>query len=194
MTPLFVPLGQLPEYDPGGCSDARPHMAMIQRNGAGPGSLTEDGLRYWVLDGMGVCEHVPELWGWAESYGTALASAAVGRPLRLSPATEAAVNVNCLEGSGEKYELHTDSVSYTMLAWGSGPHEGGELWCSMEGAEIFVQPQIGGGVLIEGSKIPHAVLPLRERGPRYSVPVAFEAIGEEFERDAALSGHLYARP
>ena len=192
MTALFRVLDDLPEFDPGWVLKARQFMVRVERNGAGPGSLTDDGLRYWVLDGDGVIRHAPELWGWAQFVALPLASALVGKPLRLSPETQAAVNINCLEGRGERYELHTDSVTYTMLAWASGPHHGGELLCELPGGRVFVHPETGGGVLLEGSAIPHAVMPLREQGPRLSVPIAFEPIGEEFARDESLSGHLYA--
>lgn len=170
-------------------------MTLIEREADGdrPGSLSDEPLRYYVLDGYGVQAHTPWLWEWARDVAVPIAASLAGRPLMLSHAQIGAVNINCLEGEGERYELHVDSIPYTMIVFASGPHSGGELLLEPPGSQVLIRPRPGRAVLFAGMTTPHAVLPMKEAGPRYSVPIGFEVVGEENERDGRLSEYLYGR-
>jgi hypothetical protein len=171
-------------------------VKQIDRPGAGPGSLTNDGLRYEVLDGQGVVDHLSDLWLWAHDTCLPIVSASAGKPLKLSEVVLAAVNVNVIRGQGEQYELHVDSVPYTLIVWATEGHKGGELLCQwpLHSAEVLITPRVGSAVLFEGKLTPHAVMPMQDDSTRISIPIALEIVGVENERDADLSSFLYAKP
>lgn len=193
VVPFYV-VDDVPNVDPNWLADAMQHMTLVEREGAGPGSLTEEGLRYAVLNGNGVLEHAPKLWSWAEQVCLPLVCALTGQAWRLSPHTVSAVNVNALVGSGESYERHLDSCPLTMITFFSDNFFGGELECEIaKDCTAVVTPKIGRAVIFDGSRIPHAVRPLQSPYARLSVPVAFYplAASEILVRDD-LDDHLYA--
>lgn len=164
---------------------------LIERAGAGPGSLTDDGLRYMVVDGEILRDRHPELDAWARDRIPDYASEIVGQRLEVSSHVRAAVNVNGLHGQGEQYESHVDSVPLTALLFLSGPHEGGEFVYDFEGMGR-VEPIPGLLVVFTGSSVPHGVLPMRDDGWRVSMPVSLVPEGTVEERPDDLDSHLYA--
>jgi hypothetical protein len=165
----------------------------VDRDGAGPGSLTEDGLHYSVVDGKAIQGESPGFWRWIERRIPPVASATAGKAMHLSPHVPSAINVNVLEGVGEQYEPHTDSCPYTMILFANTLDVGGALALSLDGGVVYVQPKAGTGVLFDGYSIPHWVEPLMRPGDRrVTVPVALYPIYAVVQRDDELDGHLYA--
>lgn len=165
---------------------------LIEREGAGPGSLTDDGLRYMVVDGEVLHADYPDLDAWARDRISSYASEMVGEKLAVSSHLRAAVNVNGLCGRGEKYELHTDSVPITALLYLSGPHNGGQFVYDLDGP-VEVEPVVGLLVVFTGDTIPHGVLPMREDGWRVSMPVSLVPEGTIEKRPDDLDSHLYGK-
>lgn len=168
------------------------HAALVERHGPGRGSLTGEGLRYGVLDYDACAQHAPGLTWWAYEKLPSIASALTGVPLVLLRDMKAAVNINVLEGVGEKYELHVDSVPYTAILFASGPHDGGWLMADVPGmGRQHVKPEPGLLLVLEGDKIPHAVSPLNRNERRVSVPISLTEVGASYERPAGVDQHLY---
>jgi 2OG-Fe(II) oxygenase superfamily len=167
------------------------HGVLIER-GRGPGSLTDAGLRYVVVDGDTIWKEWPYLDLWASRWIPAYASAIIGKQVGVSKARRSAINVNGLKGQGERYELHTDSVPLTALLFLSGPHDGGELTYELNGETGEVKPFPGRLVVFTGGLIPHAVLPMREDAWRISMPVSLVPLGVEEQRPDDLDAHLYS--
>ncbi len=166
------------------------HAKQIERSGPGPGSLTQEGLRYEVVIGSDVRDHAPSLWHWAHRTGAALVSELLMAPVEVYGDPDVAVNINRLQGAGEKYELHVDSVPITGL-WCLTSHErGGEL--VLAGQAI---PTVRGLFLaFRGDLLPHQVMPLVDDQPRITVPISFKLKGtEDVARDPDLDAHLYAK-
>lgn len=180
---------------------AAAHAESVEREGAGPGSLTDEGLRYSVLDGPGVIRYASVLEYWLRRSVPALASACVGQPLGISPDLRTAINVNVLEGKGGSYELHTDPCPYSALLFCTGPHKGGE-WSAWPHAEPGNQHSLGpsnvvvhphpGDLLVFAGRIPHTVYSLEADEQRISVPVALYPLGTtRIERDPELDAHIF---
>lgn len=167
----------------------------VEREGAGPGSLTDEGLRYSVVDGLQIEEHAPYLSQWIREVIPAYASALVGEALRVSPDVRTAINVNLVEGVGGMYELHTDPCPWSALIFCSGSHTGGEWEAAPYGmggdVTLSVAPRAGSLLVFRGD-IPHAVRPLRLPERRVSIPVALYPQGtDRIERDPALDAHIF---
>jgi hypothetical protein len=171
---------------------AAEHAVRVEREGAGPGSLTDAGLRYSVLDGHGVLRYATDLEYWIHHHVPALASACCGEPLGISPETRTAINLNVLQGRGEMYELHTDPCPWSALLFCTGPHVGGEwLGVPYDGVTVEAAPMPGELLVFRGS-IPHAVLPLADDSTRVSVPVAlYPHDVTRIERDPELDAHIF---
>lgn len=166
----------------------------VTRDGAGPGSLEDGGLHYFVVDGY-TLQSKPEglfLIGWIRARLPAIVSACVGEPVAVSADTRTAINVNVLRGYNERYELHTDPCDWSAVIFASGGHVGGE-WEAQPGKGVTVEvtPSPGDLVIFRGS-IPHCVLALHDDSTRISVPVALYPQGEEnITRDPALDAHIF---
>lgn len=173
--------------------EASQHAVSVERAGGGPGSMTNEGLRYRVLDYAGCQLYAPDLVDWARLTLPAIASALTGRALHLLEDPLAAVNINVLEGAGERYELHVDSVPWTAILFASGPHKGGELLAhAVDDTMLLLPPSPNLLLVFEGSMIPHAVLPLEHDQPRISVPVSLIPAGQSYKRPKGADDHLYA--
>lgn len=163
------------------------HAVQVDRPGAGPGSLTDEGLRYEVVVGSAVRQYAPALWTWVQETGVALASELADQPLSLYADVDAAVNINRLHGIGERYELHVDSNPVTALWFLTTHEEGGEL--EVDGG-IF-KPVRGLFVVFEGSKLPHRVRPMVDMAPRITVPINLKPAGTSDIRPPGLDAHLF---
>jgi len=173
--------------------EAAEQAVLIERKGAGPGSLTNDGLRYSVVDYEGCKKYAPTLVRWAEQTLPAIVSALTGMALVLLDDPNAAVNINVLGGIGEKYELHTDSVPYTAILFATGPHDGGELMLApYTDGPSYTEPVPGRLILFEGDRLPHGVLPMKEDESRVSCPISMMEVGARYERPTGVDRHLYA--
>ena len=171
--------------------DAAADATLVKRDGAGPGSLTDDGLCYYVAGGVLIHHRYPALWQWARDLAVE-ASRVSGERLELSRHQPSAVNVNVLNGEATEYELHTDSYHWTLLVMASGSHLGGELEVMGDlGSFVTVAPSPGMALLFNGDQHPHAVRPLRDGTPRVSVPIAFTPVGVPWVRNEELDQHLY---
>jgi len=179
----------------------------VKREGAGPGSLTEDGLEYHVLTGDWVEAEDPGLY---EAYLDLVpaVSQALGRKLVASEDVRSRLNINLLSGRGSTYELHTDSQPYTGILFVTEHALGGELLITQPprdpqqappldgsysgGAEWHVRPQPGLMVLFDGQRYPHAVLPLRADELRVTIPMVFVDPDAGEVRPEGTDEHLYA--
>jgi hypothetical protein len=104
-----------------------------------------------------------------------------------------AINVNVLDGSGDRYEPHTDAQPYTAILWLNDwpPEDGGQLVYEVEGIESSISPRAGWACVFDGSTVPHYVSPLRADRPRVSVPMVYLPADAE-GRPEGLDDHLYA--
>jgi len=170
----------------------RDEAKAVYREGAGPGSLTDEGLDYAVLDGDRVSELLPEL---AIRYASTFLNAArelTDLQLEVSPDTPSALNINYLDAGG-RYELHKDAQPYTAswLVQDFKPWEGG--WLTLyddDGIAIWRQlPQRGLFVLFDGARLAHRVE--RTERLRVSVPMVFLPSGVEVERPDGLDEHIF---
>lgn len=178
----------------------RLHGTRVHRDGAGPGSLTDDGLDYTVLDGWQVSEHLPVLYAWVATSGVRLANnvgRALGWPqLRLLADVGASVNVNLLEPGGE-YEPHVDGVPYTAILFLS---DAGAIhvWddADIGGTPHIIRPERLDVFVFKGSEHAHSATNRYhgERRARITVPFSLHPLTEadyESTPRGDLDAHLY---
>lgn len=194
--------------------EIKPHewlaqAAHVKRQGAGPGSLTDEGLEYHVLDGVWIESNEPALYEAYLDLAPAV-SMALGKSVFPSEDRRSRININLLSGVGSKYELHTDSQPYTLILFATEHREGGQLMAKQPprdpskvhdvvtasysgGAEWYFTPHIGEAVLFDGAKYPHGVLPLMRQGDlRVTIPMVFIDPDAGEVRPEGTDEHLYA--
>ena len=175
----------------------------VQVKGRGPGSLEDDetaGLDYHVIDRDGVIDKLPLLYARYCQFAPKI-SEVLGFDV-VASADDGAINVNIVQGSGGRYELHTDSQPWTLLLFAGGEFDGGELVMQHPVCgELVIRPYLGMGVLFDGSVLPHMVRPLQRTTDqlhwvadpmRISIPMVFvdRVVGDR--RDPAMSDYLYS--
>lgn len=152
------------------------------------------GLVYRVVSGERLRAEAPALFSLYQSaelldwVAAVTGSASVSR----SPHIRSAVNLNCLTRAGERYPEHRDAVPYTALLFLSDLDEtaGGEFVIqAIDGRRVEIRPALGGFVLMDGARCPHAVAPLRRDVWRLTVPMVFPAVAAE--RPEGLDDYLY---
>lgn len=169
------------------------HAVRVDRDGAGPGSLTEEGLHYTVVDGRSVTAHAPNLVEWVRAMIPAEVQRLTGEEWKLSTDPDAYINVNLLRGLGERYEWHIDPNPLTVVVYVTGHTDGGEFMYKLDNVVHTLPVYCGLMVVMEGCKIPHAVATMLSDVPRISIPI------ELYQGDAptALYSHkdaaLYPR-
>jgi hypothetical protein len=173
------------------------HGIDVKTKGRGPGSLEDSstaGLDYRVVNGEAIELHAEWLW---EIYTSESMlgdiSAAVGEPVKVSPHTASAINVNHLAGRGGRYELHVDGQPYSAVLMCDTCTEetGGRLLLGHEAQPIETSP--GMLVVFDGSVIPHAVEPLKHGlATRTSLPMVYVP-ERAVERPEGLDGYLYGQ-
>ena len=127
----------------------------------------------------------PDLLAWVRAV-TNCATVARSRHLR------SAVNINCLTRRGEEYPQHRDAVPYTALLFLSdvAADAGGEFVIdSAAGIRAAVRPRLGNLLLMDGSRCPHAVAPLRRDAWRLTMPMVFPQ--RVIQRPEGLDEYLY---
>jgi len=171
---------------------ASEHAKPVSREGAGPGSLTDEGLRYSVLDGHGVLVRAPDIQYWVQMNVPALASAVVGEPLCISPDVRTAINVNLVDGIGGSYEWHTDPCPWSALIFCTAHKIGGGWEANPDDVtKVSIRPEAGSLLVFRGS-IPHYVQPLLTDERRVSIPIALYPLGTtSIERDPELDAHIF---
>ena len=109
-----------------------------------------------------------------------------------SPHLRSAVNLNCLTRPGERYPFHRDAVPYTALLFLSDldAGDGGAFVIEpLQRERVRIQPALGCFVLMDGSRCPHGVEPLRRPAMRLTLPMVFPAL--DVERPEGLDEYLY---
>jgi len=113
--------------------------------------------------------------------------------LSVSPHICSAINVNCLSLAGQRYPWHTDAVPFTALLFLSSlkDTDGGQLLIKAADSTsvVEIQPARGLLILMDGSRCPHAVAPLRTHAIRLTVPMVYPA--RLLPRPAGLDDFLY---
>ena len=109
-----------------------------------------------------------------------------------SPHLRSAININCLQSSGDRYPWHRDAVPHTVVLFlTSVPASAGGTFLIRAADEGLarVQPRAGSLVLMDGTRCEHAVAPLTADILRLSVPMVYPA--SAIERPAGLDEYLY---
>lgn len=195
MTPIYFER-DVQEYLPADWTDKLaaliPLADHIQRKGAGPGSLTDDGLEYHVVDGRKLNEHAPWLMDFYWEAGLKFARELLGVEVRCSDHLPSCVNLNVVKGRGGQYELHTDGEPYTALLFAStlDMDQGGALVLKDELVDHYLYPHVGRFVIFDGSKVPHAVEQLHVDTTRLSIPLVY-LHPDSKGRPEGLDDHLY---
>ena len=151
-------------------------------------------LVYRVVSGERVAADAPLLFDLYRSPQLlAWIASVTGQPsVSLSPHLRSAVNVNCLSVTGEEYPEHRDAVPYTGLLFLNDLDDaaGGQFVIrSARGRRVEIQPRLGIFVLMDGTRCPHSVAPLRRDVLRLTMPMVFPAIAAE--RPTGLDEYLY---
>ena len=151
-------------------------------------------LVYRVVSGECLAAEAPLLFDLYQSPQLlAWIAAVTGQPsVSLSPHIRSAVNVNCLSRKGEQYPEHRDAAPYTGLLFLNDLDDaaGGQFVITAAGGRrVEIQPRLGILVLMDGTRCPHAVAPLRRDVLRLTMPMVFPAIAAE--RPAGLDEYLY---
>lgn len=169
----------------------------IKKSGRGPGSLEDEstaGLDYTVLTGDKVQLHLPWLWNLYHSSIKEYVELSLGFEVIPSPDIASSININCIEGSGGRYELHTDGLPYTAVLFITRHREEGQLILqdSDESLTMF-EPKPGRCIVFDGSVTPHAVLPLKHDSIRLTVPMVYHPADLDLSRPESLSDYLYSQ-
>jgi len=183
--------------------------------GAGPGSLTDDGLHYSVVTGRQLAESMPDVLAGclllAHDHANSLAQ--VVRPgvrVRVAGDLDHVANVNIVEPGGQ-YEAHVDSYPWVMLLYLDGlTHL--DLWdCedaferrTRDVGEHVISPCLGDLVVFEGRIRPHRARHRFDTGqphvsdePRMAIPIALVEVprGDVERRGAdalqSSNAHIY---
>lgn len=103
-----------------------------------------------------------------------------------------AINVNCIEGGGSRYELHKDTNPVTGLLFVDTllQEQGGALLFEKHGESFRVQPRSGYFCCFDAREVPHTVEPLREETRRWSIPMNYYLDKHNSGRDASLNEYL----
>jgi hypothetical protein len=157
-----------------------PHLWLALSNrvevkGRGPGSLEPEdraGLDYNVVPRSTIAREIPDLLLAYESFAPTI-SAVLGREVACSH-DEGAIAINMVRPGG-RYELHVDSQPWTLVLFVTEHRSGGELVAQhpLTGRQAYA-PVIGQGVLMDGSRVPHGVLPVRgDDQLRITIPMVY---------------------
>jgi hypothetical protein len=114
-------------------------------------------------------------------------------PVSRSPHLRSAVNINCLDTSGQRYPWHTDAVPFTAVLFLTTLPEsaGGEfLIRTAPDGLVTIRPVSGELLLMDGRRCAHAVAPLRENTRRVTIPMVFP--DGPTERPQGLDDFLYS--
>ena len=158
---------------------ARTSGRQIRREQADRYSLEDGGLKYVVVDGPTIAEKLPWLVEFFRHPKlTMLANKVAGEPVVPGSDLLTCLNINLLDGRGEKYEKHYDPQPFTMVVFVNTllPGDGGELelWTrDGQGHEVLVRPVAGHAIVFDGSKTPHRVRPLIADVPRLTIVMEF---------------------
>jgi hypothetical protein len=176
---------------------AAAHGTRVVKQGRGPGSLEAEetaGLDYRVLVTDQVRARLPWLWAiYTDPAVVNLVTVCVGEPVRTLD-DESAINVNLLDGQGARYELHTDTLPYTLLLFVTthARGTGGLLTLQVGPDEVeYHRPIAGHAVIFDGQAVPHTVTPLRTAGVRVSVPMVYLPTRLGGAERAAVNSYLY---
>jgi 2OG-Fe(II) oxygenase superfamily len=166
----------------------RDHGLAIERTGA------SGDLSYTVVTG----EHIraqngflAELY-WSDEMIGWIRTLTDSPAVRPSPHLRSAININCLTRAGQQYPWHRDAVPFTALLFlTSAPSSaGGEfLMRTADGESVAVPPTAGDLIVMDGSRCPHAVAPLKIDTVRVTVPMVYRAF--DVERPDGLDQYLY---
>ncbi len=137
-------------------------------------------LWYAVVTGDVIAERCPALFAVYQSHEmldwiralTASPSVSTSAHLRSS------ININCLDRVGQGYPGHVDATPFTAVLFLSSlsAGDGGEFQIqSAAGDRIAIRPRAGDLVVMDGTRCPHGVAPLRQPVARLTVPMVYPA-------------------
>lgn len=181
---------------PESARDLREHaLALARRHARRIEQVSgEHVLRYRVVPGDVVCDEWPELFALFRAPQLAAWVAAVASVPAVFPSAHlrSAVNINVLGEPDEVYRWHTDAAGLTLLLYlsDSGDEDGGELELRAPDGVVSWRPAAGAVILMDGTRCPHRVAPVRRAHERVSVPMVFVP-GGEAARPAGLDDYLY---
>jgi 2OG-Fe(II) oxygenase superfamily len=109
-----------------------------------------------------------------------------------SPHLRSSININCLDRTGQGYPGHVDATPFTAVLFLSSlsTGDGGEFQIqSAEGDRVGIRPHAGDLIVMDGTRCPHGVAPLRRQVVRLTVPMVYPA--GHGARPAGLDEFLY---
>jgi len=174
---------------------------IVRKGGRGHGSLEPSetaGIDYVVVIGSEIKRWVPWLYEWfASDHMVGLVSEAVGEDV-LPSVSVSSPNINFLIGQGRRYELHEDSRPYTVILYphSLGDGDGGGLVYRQPGNDPDtakeVNVQSGTMVIFDGTRYPHAVLPLEKSNVfRLSILLMYYPVAAGDVVPAGLDDYLF---
>jgi hypothetical protein len=157
-------------------------------------TTAEHRLSYRVVTGDRIERDFPALFSLYRSPGVIdwMRNVTASSTLATSPHLRSSININCLSDTGQQYPWHVDAIPYTALLFlTSVPADaGGQLLVrDLTGELVTFSPSAGDLLVMDGSRCPHAVAPLRRDFYRISVPMVYPIAAHQ--RPADLDPYLY---
>jgi hypothetical protein len=163
--------------------------------GGTPTSLEPSGtiIRYRLLDGVGVCNHLPWLTDLYRTDFREIAKRISGADLELDRSVVSSVNLNVLSPGEDGYEWHVDSNPVTgLLFLSSHLHQDGGI-LELKSANdhlLTIEPLAGTLAVFDARLCPHRVSPPK-KALRISAPMNYFIEGQRAKRPEELDSRLY---
>jgi hypothetical protein len=179
-------------------------------------------LRYQVIDGEQIREHLPSIWQlYTGRVQAAVNGSAATRYVPLSN-TRAGVNVNIMRPEQSSYRWHYDRVRLTCLLYLNAV-EGGETVMypnfrlhlgsagspaaqraldrliqtspirKLFGRKVVTRPRAGRALVMRGDRCWHSVRPVTGNQERINIVLAYDYPGAQYPVDEALDAYLYTQ-
>lgn len=179
-------------------------------------------LRYYVIDGEQILEHLPDIWNLYQEEIRSLASTLAGQDLEPLANARVGVNVNIMPPGRSSYRWHYDRCSATGILYlneveggqtelypnyrlllKKGRHGLVQRWLDKlvnvpalrNGVRkmAVVRPLAGRLVMMRGNRCWHSVRPVLGNADRINIIFSFDRPGAIFPMEQGLDSYLYTR-
>jgi hypothetical protein len=154
-------------------------------------------MKICVVTGNIVRRELPWLYDAYRGPLKYLAQQLIGKEIETGNDLNSSININLLEGQGDRYERHVDSNPVTGLLFVTTLKEehGGALVFEHSGTSSdLIYPRSGLFIAFDALQTTHYVAPLLQPCSRITVPMNYFIAGTDQTRPGDLDSYLYGGP